>query len=237
MLDCTAEWNELGKLPYSVCMLRCDIGECHDSMAQSRPPQILEIYRDYLKPEAVAANRRLEKRAEHLCRTLDFRHPYLTIGSVSGPAEMWYFNGFESQAEGEQLRREYEQNTKLGTALNEIVQRKAPLKRAESTDEFAHYRAKFLERRKRSAYSGLRRWFHTRFGRCGCTNCSWTEKRGPKLLQKPSENPLWSMHSRTLEIFLNARAHCWRCHPETSATGWPSTRHVFPSWQRSFRGR
>jgi len=112
-----------------------------ESMAQAHPPQVLEVYRDYLKPEAVTANRRLEKRAEHLCQTLDFRHPYLTIESVSRPAEMWYFNGFESQAEVEKLRREYERNTTLATALNDIVERKAPLKRAESTDEFAHYRA------------------------------------------------------------------------------------------------
>ena len=110
-------------------------------MAQAGPPQILEIYRDYLKPEAVAANRKLENRAEHLCRTLDFRHSYLTIESVSGPNEMWYFNGFESQAEVEKLRREYQQNTKLMAALNEIVQQKAPLKRAESTDQFASYRS------------------------------------------------------------------------------------------------
>ena len=117
------------------------LGVAMESMAKARPPQILEIYRDYLKPEAVAANRKLEKRAERLCRTLDFRHPYLTIESVSGPAEMWYINGFESQAEVEKLRREYEQNTKLAAALNQIVQQKASLKRAESTDEFARYRS------------------------------------------------------------------------------------------------
>jgi hypothetical protein len=111
------------------------------TMAQDRPPQILEIYRDYLKPEAVAANRRLERRAERLCRTLGFQHPYLTIESVSAPAEMWYLNGFESQAEVAKLRREYKQNTKLSAALNEIVQQKASLKRAESTDEFALYRS------------------------------------------------------------------------------------------------
>lgn len=116
------------------------LGSATDRMAQARPPQILEIYRDYLKPDAVAANRKLEKRAENLCRTLDFRHPYLTIESVSAPAEMWYFNGFESQAEIEMLGREYQKNTKLMAALNQIVQQKAPLKRAESTDEFAHYR-------------------------------------------------------------------------------------------------
>jgi hypothetical protein len=64
------------------------LGVVTDSMAQSRPPQILEIYRDYLKPEAVAANRKLERRAEELRRKLGFTHPYLTIESVSGPPEM-----------------------------------------------------------------------------------------------------------------------------------------------------
>ena len=77
-----------------------------------------------LKPEAVAANRRLENRAEHICRPLDFRHSYLTIESVSGPKEMWYFNGFESQSEIEKLRREYTQNTKLAAALADIVQQR-----------------------------------------------------------------------------------------------------------------
>jgi hypothetical protein len=117
------------------------LGVPTESMAQDRPPQILEIYRDYLKPEAVATNRKLEKGAERLCRTLGFTHPYLTIESVSGPPEMWYLNGFESQTEVEKLGREYEHNRKLAASLNQIVQKKAPLKRAESTDEFAHYRS------------------------------------------------------------------------------------------------
>ena len=110
-------------------------------MAQARPPQILEISRDYLKPDAVAENRKLERRAEHLCRILGFSHSYVTIESVSGPAEMWYLNGFQSQAEVEKLRQEYEHNTELLAALNDITQKKASLKRAESTDEFAHYRS------------------------------------------------------------------------------------------------
>ena len=112
-----------------------------DSMAQTRPPQILFVSRDYLKADAVAANRKLEKRAEDLCRTLGFTHPYLTIESVSAPAEMWYLNGFDSQAEVDKLTREYQQNTKLLAALNEITQRKVALKRQDSTEEFADYRS------------------------------------------------------------------------------------------------
>ena len=109
-------------------------------MAQVRPPQILYISRDYLKADAVAANRKLERRAEDLCRTLGFTHPYLTIESVSGPAEMWYLNGFDSQAEVDKLTREYQQNTKLLAALDDITRQKAPLKRLKSTEEFVNYR-------------------------------------------------------------------------------------------------
>jgi len=110
-------------------------------MAQVRPPQILYISRDYLKADAVAANRKLERRAEDLCRTLGFTHPYLTIESVSGPAEMWYLNGFDSQAEVDKLTREYQQNTKLLAALNDITQQKVALKRQDSTEGFAHFRS------------------------------------------------------------------------------------------------
>jgi hypothetical protein len=122
------------------CCFAVALGVVTDNMAQARPPQILEVSRDYLKPDAVAANRKLERRAEDLCRTLGFTHPYLTIESVSGPAEMWYLNGFDSEAEVEKLRREYQQNTKLLAALDDITRQKVPLKRLESTDEFVNYR-------------------------------------------------------------------------------------------------
>jgi hypothetical protein len=130
--------------PKRVILLSCfavALGVVTDSMAQARPPQILEVSRDYLKPDAVAANRKLERRAEDLCRTLGFTHPYLTIESVSGPTEMWYLNGFDSEADVEKLRREYQQNTKLLAALDDITRQKVPLKRLESTDEFVNYRS------------------------------------------------------------------------------------------------
>ena len=117
------------------------LGNETGSMAQARPPQILYIARDYLKADAVAANRKLERRAEHLCGTLGFTHPYLTIESVSGPAEMWYLNGFDSQAEVDKLTPEYQQNTRLLAALKDITLQKVALKRQDSTEEFAHFRS------------------------------------------------------------------------------------------------
>lgn len=125
----------------ALSCLALKLGVTMDSMAQARPPKILYIARDYLKADAVPANRKLERRAEHLCRTLDFSHPYLTIESISGPSEMWYLNGFDSQAEVDKLTREYQQNTKLLAALNDITQQKVVLKRQDSTEEFWHLRS------------------------------------------------------------------------------------------------
>jgi hypothetical protein len=127
-------------VPYTAFLLRSFLGVVTESIAQVRPPQILYIARDYLKADAVGANRKLERRAEDLCRTLGFTHPYLTIESVSEPAEMWYLNGFDSQAEVDKLTRQYQQNTKLLAALNDITQQKVTLKRQDSTEEFAHLR-------------------------------------------------------------------------------------------------
>jgi hypothetical protein len=131
------------KIGWFIVLFACSVltlGSATDRMEQARPPRILEVNRDYLKLDAVAANRKLERRAEDLCRTLGFTHPYLAIESVTGSPEMWYLNGFDSEVEVEKLRREYQQNTKLLVAINDITRQKAPLKHSESTDEFVNYR-------------------------------------------------------------------------------------------------
>jgi hypothetical protein len=50
-------------------------------------------------------------------------------------------NGFDSQAEVDKLTQEYQQNTKLLAALNDITQQKVGLKRQDSTEEFARFRS------------------------------------------------------------------------------------------------
>jgi Tfp pilus assembly protein PilO len=42
---------------------------------------------------------------------------------------MWYLNGFDSEAEAEKLRQEYQQNTKLLATLEDMTRQKVPLKR------------------------------------------------------------------------------------------------------------
>lgn len=104
--------------------------------AQQRAPQILEIYRDHLKPGALDAYRKIEQDAAQICARLKCPHPYLGIESLTGPKEAWWFNGFESQDELKQVVDAYGKNPPILAALEEITQRKKDLLSAEATNDF-----------------------------------------------------------------------------------------------------
>jgi hypothetical protein len=110
------------------------------ALAQAHPPQILEVAREYLKPGAVQAVQEIEVDAAQICIRLKFPHRYLVLESLTGPKEFWYLNAFNSQAELDQLSREYEANTALTSALARNLKRKAPYLAAESTNVFLNYR-------------------------------------------------------------------------------------------------
>ena len=124
--------------PKCVILLSCfavALGVGTDSMAQARTPQILEVSRDYLKPEAVAANRKLERRAEGLCRTLGFTHPYLTISdhrvclrTRGDVVPQWVRLGSHSGEAQAGVSAEYE----ITGGPDDITRQKVPLKRLES---------------------------------------------------------------------------------------------------------
>ena len=110
------------------------------ALAQPHPPQILEVAREYLKPGAAQPVHGIEVDSAQICIRLKFPHRYLVLESLTGPKEFWYLNAFNSQAELDELRREYEANTALTSALAQNLKRKAPYLAAESTDIFLNYR-------------------------------------------------------------------------------------------------
>lgn len=69
------------------------IGLTMQIAAQAQPPQILQIHREALKPGTDAAYREIEEDTARICRELKCPHPYLAIESLTGPHEVWYFNG------------------------------------------------------------------------------------------------------------------------------------------------
>lgn len=106
----------------------------------AHPPQILEVAREYLKPGSVEAIHKIEVDAAQICIRLKFPHRYLVLESLTGPKEFWYLNGFLSQADLDEVGREYEGNKPLLSALAENLKRKAPYLAKESTNDFLNYR-------------------------------------------------------------------------------------------------
>jgi hypothetical protein len=103
-------------------------------LSPAHPPQILEVAREYLKPDAVPAVHTIEVDAAQICIRLKFPHRYLVLESLTGPKEFWYLNAFDSQADLDEVARLYEGNKALTSALAENLKRKAPYLAAESTN-------------------------------------------------------------------------------------------------------
>lgn len=109
------------------------------AFAQEGPPQILEVYREFWKPENVAANRKIEAEASQICVDLRCPHPYLGLESLTGPKEAWFLNGFVSSTEQTQVGEDYQKKPALIKALDQIMIRKKPLSRADDINVFAKY--------------------------------------------------------------------------------------------------
>lgn len=107
---------------------------------QGRPPQILQIYRDFLRPGSDAAYAKIEQDAARTCKELGCPHPYLAIESLSGPKEVWFFNGYVSAAEQKQVGDDYARNAGLTAALNQISASNNGLLASAPANVFTDYR-------------------------------------------------------------------------------------------------
>jgi|HubBroStandDraft_1064217.scaffolds.fasta_scaffold01472_4 hypothetical protein len=188
------------------------------ALAQAHPPQILEVSREYLKPSAVPAVHKIEVDAARICIRLKFPHRYLVIESLTGPKEFWYLNAFDSQAEMDEVSREYEGNKALTSALAENLKRKAPYLAAESTNVFLNYRPEL---------SGGTPWVmgHGRF-----LVTAWTKGSagmGGTVFEGPDGNRLVIRAVRTRaeaeSMAAGAGTHVFAIHPEL---GWPDEEWV-----------
>src|SRR6266567_3772486 len=94
---------------------------------EKHPPQILEIYRDFVNPGREAEYRAVEEDASRICADLGFSHAHLAIESLAGSKEVWWLNGFESEAEIRQVEQDYANNQALSAALGDIGRRKQGL--------------------------------------------------------------------------------------------------------------
>jgi hypothetical protein len=107
--------------------------------AQSPAPQILQIHRDFLGPGNHATYRRIEQDIARVCVELGFPHAYLAIEPLTGPEEVWFLNGWESEAEQKEIADAYAKNAPLVAALEMNGKRKAGLI-SKAVEVFANYR-------------------------------------------------------------------------------------------------
>jgi hypothetical protein len=107
--------------------------------AQAPPPQILQIYRDFVKPGSEAEYGRVEEDAARICAELNAPNAYLAIESLTGAKEVWFFNGYGSRAAIKQIGDAYAKNAPLMAALEGISQRKADMI-GKPIDIFTDYR-------------------------------------------------------------------------------------------------
>lgn len=103
------------------------------------PPKILQIYRDILKPGVEAGYAAVERDLARACREMGFPHDYLAIESLTGPKEVWFFNGWETDAEQQEVADAYARNAALVAALEAGGKRKASLV-LRAIEVFANYR-------------------------------------------------------------------------------------------------
>src|SRR5262245_50697105 len=111
-------------------------------MTRQEAPAILQIHRDTLKPGAGATFKAIEDDAARACRQLNCPHPHLAMEAITGPwsGEVWWLNGFASEAERQKVIGAYAGNAQLTAALTAVSERRHEVI-ASDVDVFANYRA------------------------------------------------------------------------------------------------
>jgi hypothetical protein len=115
------------------------IGLAMQFSTAQQPSQILQIYREALKPGTRAAYQKVEEDTARLCAEFSCPHPYLAIESLTGSKEVWFLNGYESTSEQKQVVDDYAKNVKLMAELKQNSRRKARLTKA-AVNVFANHR-------------------------------------------------------------------------------------------------
>jgi hypothetical protein len=117
----------------------CEIGLAMRIATPAQPPQILQIYREPLKPGSEAAYHAIEEATARISAELECPHPYLGLESLTGSKEVWWFNGYTSSAEQRKVYDEYARNTRLLATLQENSKRKASVT-LKPLEVFTNYR-------------------------------------------------------------------------------------------------
>jgi hypothetical protein len=105
----------------------------------AQPPALLQIVREIVRPGSEAAFNAIEEERARISATLGCPHPYLGAESLTGPKEVWWFNGYHSSTEQRQVYDAYAKNASLMAAFQTSAKPKADLT-LKPIEVFASYR-------------------------------------------------------------------------------------------------
>lgn len=94
--------------------------------ADTTPPDILQVYRDTVRPGKIAEYTKVEGEAAQACSRAN-TWPYFTVQAVTGPQEVWFVSGFESYAAMESSAEPFARNVGLAAEMGRIADAKANL--------------------------------------------------------------------------------------------------------------
>ncbi len=103
------------------------IGLVMQITTSAQPPALLQIVREPLTPGSEAAFNAIEEERARMSATLGCPHPYLGAESLTGPKEVWWFNGYQSSTERQQVYDAYAKNAPLMAAFQKSAKPKAQL--------------------------------------------------------------------------------------------------------------
>ena len=103
------------------------------------PPAVLQVHRESLKPGTEAEYDRLESDTAQKCAQLNCPHAYLALESLTGPKEVWWLNGYASDAERKEVADAWAASTEILDLLGRNAKRKAALV-GKGIDSMARYR-------------------------------------------------------------------------------------------------
>jgi hypothetical protein len=107
---------------------------------QMQPANILQIFREPLKPGVEAEYDRIESDTARTCARLRCPHAYLALESLTGPKEVWWFNAYDSVADKERVADAWARHEMALAALGRNSRLKARLTE-KAINIFANYRA------------------------------------------------------------------------------------------------
>jgi hypothetical protein len=105
----------------------------------AQPPAILQVVREPVNAGAEAEYDRIESDTARKCAELRCPHAYLGVESLTGPREVWWFNGYDSAADQEQVADAWARNKRALAILGRNSRLKARLT-GRAIEAFASYR-------------------------------------------------------------------------------------------------